>query len=256
MEEIIEENNTDGSGLTFKGFMVLLWQNVLLMAIIVIIATACGLGVALTRKPVYIATRNMIIKVNAGTNNDDNTYNNITAATRELPTVVGFFKQTVVLKKATEIYTGEGNTGKISPKKISASYDDSTRFIRVSYTDVTPELATAKVNALVRAEKEVIEETDENDASKSKYFSLTVSMSDIDGGTAKVEIKSNRLLIIALFFIGGLVLSIIVVLVKYFLDDTISTKEEVERITGAKLLAYLECIDADEVRGGGTDAKK
>lgn len=56
--------------------------------------------------------------------------------------------------------------------------------------------------------------------------------------------NNSRAFIIGIFF--GLILSAVIVLFVYKLDDTVKTKEELERLTGALFLTYVEDIKEDK----------
>ena len=58
--------------------------------------------------------------------------------------------------------------------------------------------------------------------------------------------SNSRTFIIGIFF--GLILSAVIVLLVYKLDDTVKTKEELERLTGALFLSYVE--DIKDEKGG------
>ena len=255
MDEIIQENLNEETGISLKGFMRLLWRNVILIAVITILATACGVGYAMSIKPTYTATRALIVKAsNANTmTGEGSDYNDITVATKELPTVAAFFKMSLVISEAVDIYENDGNGGMIASGAITVNYDTNTRFLTVSYTDSEPEFAKEKINAIIKAGKNVIEER--NVDGTSKYFNVSIELMSADGNQAKIVRNLSRTTYVVLAFMLGLVLSIAIVLIKYFMDDTIKTKEELESITGVKMLAYLEKINSLEV-GGKKDEKR
>lgn len=74
---------------------------------------------------------------------------------------------------------------------------------------------------------------------KYRYFSDKITVSSEP--TAKsVTAETGRIGTIILSMLLGLVLSIIVVLIKHFLDDTIGSKESIESITDGQVIAIVD----------------
>lgn len=253
MDEIIQENVNEETGISIKELMLLLWRNVILIAVITILATICGVGYAMSIKPTYTATRSLIVKAsnNSSLNNDSNNYNDITVATKELPTIAEFFKKNVVLSAAQAEYDGQGNGGAISAGAMSVKYDTTTRFLTISYTDTDSNVAAQKINAIIKAGTDVVEE--KNVDGTSKYFNVSIELMVADGNEASVVMNLKRTTYVVIAFILGLVIAVGIVLIRYFMDDTIKNKEELERISGVKMLAYLEKINSTDVRGNNNE---
>lgn len=74
-----------------------------------------------------------------------------------------------------------------------------------------------------------------------------------DGNEASVVMNLKRTTYVVIAFILGLVIAVGIVLIRYFMDDTIKNKEELERISGVKMLAYLEKINSTDVRGNNNE---
>lgn len=234
MEEFKNEETVE-EGLSFRGFMLLLWRNVILIVLVTAVVTIAGLVFAVSKKPNYTATRSIMVE--ADSSNTENMVNTSNMLTRELPNIAEFFKQLVVIDRANDIYTAK-NGGEISIKKIGTDYNTSTRFVSVSYTDSDPDVAVAKVDALVQAEIEVI--SSRNPDGSSQYFPLTITVHRTDNDRAVFKESSGILKYVVIAFVGGLVLGVIAALVRYFMDDKLRSKNELERITGVKILALIE----------------
>lgn len=160
----MEENNqyTGGGGITFRQLLLIIRANIFLIVAIIVIATIVGVAYSTTRKTMYTATRSMIVICkNVSDENDNNIYNDLTATSRMIPTIAEYCKQEVVLSLAQEIY-GKSNSGEIKKSGVKVSYDESGNnyFLYISYTDVEPDLARAKVMAVSEAEKEIVETVD------------------------------------------------------------------------------------------------
>lgn len=67
------------------------------------------------------------------------------------------------------------------------------------------------------------------------------------GGTPTYANKSTKtMLFTALAFIIGVIASCGVILIKYLLDDTFTSKEDIENLTGANVLAFVEKFELKE----------
>ncbi len=253
----MEENNQySGGGITFRQLLLIVRANIFLIVAIIVIATVIGTVYYMTRKTTYTATRSMIVICkNDETESDSNIYNDLTATSRIIPTIAGFCKQEVVISRAQEIYD-TSNSGTISKGGVSVSYDESGNnyFMYISYTDVTPELARAKVMAISMAEKEIVETKDENGKSVYVRMSTNITFVDniadmVDSGNIPCSVNSGSKMTVVLAFIIGVIAAVLVVLLRYLLDDTLKTKEELERVTGTQVFAFLSDVNTERENG-------
>ena len=159
------------------------------------------------------------------------------------------------LSRAQEIYD-TSNSGTISKGGVSVSYDESGNnyFMYISYTDVTPELARAKVMAISMAEKEIVETKDENGKSVYVRMSTNITFVDniadmVDSGNIPCSVNSGSKMTVVLAFIIGVIAAVLVVLLRYLLDDTLKTKEELERATGTQVFAFLSDVNTERENG-------
>lgn len=251
----MEENNqyTGGGGITFRQLLLIIRANIFLIVAIIVIATIVGVVYSTTRKTTYTATRSMIVICkNVSDENDNNIYNDLTATSRMIPTIAEYCKQEVVLSLAQEIY-GKSNSGEILKKNVKVSYDESGNnyFLYISYTDVEPDLARAKVMAVSEAEKEIVETVDAK--GNPVYVRMMTTLTFVDTiDTAEdlqkipCVINSGSKMIVVLAVIIGIIVAVLVVLFRYLLDDTLKTKEELERATGTQVFAFLGDMNASE----------
>lgn len=251
----MEENNqyTGGGGITFRQLLLIIRANIFLIVAIIVIATIVGVVYSTTRKTTYTATRSMIVICkNVSDENDNNIYNDLTATSRMIPTIAEYCKQEVVLSLAQEIY-GKSNSGEIKKSGVKVSYDESGNnyFLYISYTDVEPDLARAKVMAVSEAEKEIVETVDAK--GNPVYVRMMTTLTFVDTiDTAEdlqkipCVINSGSKMIVVLAVIIGIIVAVLVVLFRYLLDDTLKTKEELERATGTQVFAFLGDMNASE----------
>lgn len=251
----MEENNqyTGGGGITFRQLLLIIRANIFLIVAIIVIATIVGVVYSTTRKTTYTATRNMIVICkNVSDENDNNIYNDLTATSRMIPTIAEYCKQEVVLSLAQEIY-GKSNSGEIKKSGVKVSYDESGNnyFLYISYTDVEPDLARAKVMAVSEAEKEIVETVDAK--GNPVYVRMMTTLTFVDTIDTAEDLQkipcvmnSGSKMIVVLAVIIGIIVAVLVVLFRYLLDDTLKTKEELERATGTQVFAFLGDMNASE----------
>ena len=251
----MEENNqyTGGGGITFRQLLLIIRANIFLIVAIIVIATIVGVVYSTTRKTTYTATRSMIVICkNVSDENDNNIYNDLTATSRMIPTIADYCKQEVVLSLAQEIY-GKSNSGEIKKSGVKVSYDESGNnyFLYISYTDVEPDLARAKVMAVSEAEKEIVETVDAK--GNPVYVRMMTTLTFVDTIDTAEDLQkipcvmnSGSKMIVVLAVIIGIIVAVLVVLFRYLLDDTLKTKEELERATGTQVFAFLGDMNASE----------
>ena len=251
----MEENNqyTGGGGITFRQLLLIIRANIFLIVAIIVIATIVGVVYSTTRKTTYTATRSMIVICkNVSDENDNNIYNDLTATSRMIPTIAEYCKQEVVLSLAQEIY-GKSNSGEIKKSGVKVSYDESGNnyFLYISYPDVEPDLARAKVMAVSEAEKEIVETVDAK--GNPVYVRMMTTLTFVDTIDTAEDLQkipcvmnSGSKMIVVLAVIIGIIVAVLVVLFRYLLDDTLKTKEELERATGTQVFAFLGDMNASE----------
>lgn len=251
----MEENNqcTGGGGITFRQLLLIIRANIFLIVAIIVIATIVGVVYSTTRKTTYTATRSMIVICkNVSDENDNNIYNDLTATSRMIPTIAEYCKQEVVLSLAQEIY-GKSNSGEIKKSGVKVSYDESGNnyFLYISYTDVEPDLARAKVMAVSEVEKEIVETVDAK--GNPVYVRMMTTLTFVDTIDTAEDLQkipcvmnSGSKMIVVLAVIIGIIVAVLVVLFRYLLDDTLKTKEELERATGTQVFAFLGDMNASE----------
>lgn len=155
-----------------------------------------------------------------------------------------FLKSDLVLKKASETLKTDHNID-ISPEKLKSgltSTVDSNRGIAISvkfssnYEEADVILGTV-LNTLV-------EELNTKKEDGSYTWELFGNSVRITSSPSKVTSDSTSKVIkfLAIFFVIGLVVSAIVIVIGVLLDDTYKSKEQFEKDTGIDVLVTLENI--------------
>ncbi|MBQ8427540.1 MAG: hypothetical protein IJX16_07280 [Clostridia bacterium] len=266
MEQKIQEQN----GITLKEILNIIRKNIILLIVIVVLSTALGVVYARMQQPKYTATESVFFKAQNISN--DNTSDNISVMIAYVDTVADFCDEGVVVDRANyhydeyrkmktkgeiaslkeytdwsttdDTYQGEViekgyySASKISVKIEEKNNDNQRPFsFMVSYTDDNQELAQEKVVILVHALK--MESKALNSNFEKKYFD-GVEVQIIDAGQQGVSVNISRTKTIFLFFVLGVAIGLVGVYVIYLLDNTVKTKEELERITGTNILSVIE----------------
>ncbi len=165
------------------------------------------------------------------------------------------------IAKVVEVVVVDDKTGETAPKPGADTYDGqitankyyskssigistgakaddgSAPFsFTVSYTDKTKTTSYEKVKILVLALRQ---ECIEIDGADKKYFpGVDVEIID-DGpqGSPAINLSKNKT--IMKFVVSGIVVAIVAVFLRNLLDNTVKTKEELERIVGVDVLSII-----------------
>lgn len=229
----MEDNNqytpAPSGGMTFRQLLLILRANVFIIVAIIVIAALVGIVYYTTEKPEYSARQSLIVRcVNSNGENSMSTAN--------LNTIVESCKQTVVIEEANRLYFGGEGSEELAilSSNVDVSYnsEQTSYYIYIAYTDSDRDEAAEKVNCLVEAAKTVGAKL------ASEGLSMTVTFMEVNDDP-DISAQSNAKLVLALCIVAGVIVAVLVVLFRYLLDDTVKTKEELERITGTKVFAFL-----------------
>ena len=156
----------------------------------------------------------------------------------------------LLAKECEAVFKSNDIVSKVVPQvkglaiqNIKFTIDEDSPLFTVSYTvskrggdpDAIKEEAANILNAYVNASIEVInDDNGEPHWHKDKIY--------INSFASKETVSTNtgRTKIILISLAAGLVLSVVVVLLKHFLDDTVNSREQVEAITGTQIIALID----------------
>ncbi len=249
-----------------KDFLVKIWRNIILVIVIVVLAVGGGVGYSLLKKPTYTAKAKITYQAELDLNSEP--VGNISVMKDMLQSVVDLSVTEIVLEEANYLYdkhkrspnlelddfidaVNKGNgpdvtdfnsdnphkveTKYFSPEKVSAksiseasSKNGPNYIFTISVSDVGRNEAVAKTKILELAGRRVAKEFFDGYTTRLDELDLSVS--------SDISMVKNTLIAFAL----GLVLAVIVVYLKYLLDTTATDKEEIERITGTTVIAFIE----------------
>ena len=219
------------------------WGYIVLGA--VILALMAALYAAFVRDTVYTAETEVLFAVLELRENDGVTETSPTTnkslSDKYMPTVEDHIVSPKYVNEADKIYKdGGGTEGSVSSRAIALNYDDDTLVFTISYSDVSASAAEEKLAAVIESANLLL--PDYIDATEVELISVQ-NRADVseDNGLVKFTVIG---------FIGGAVLAAIILLAVYLTDNSVKSKDELEEITGAYLVARL--TDYDNAKNSGS----
>ena len=232
MENTIETNVRDNHSPYFN----LLFAKRYFIIVFTLIFAIFGFCYAkFVEKPTYRASRAVILRTVVGDLGVDSSISyEASLAKIYLPIVKDIILSSSVISAATEEYQQtEQTTGGLKAGSVQVAYGEKSMIFTMAYTDVSPELAEKKLDALIQVASEIVPEGVE-----AEVVSLIPTQNDCNISESRSFVK-----LIALFTILGAVLVIGFYSIAYLMDNTVKTKSELEEITGASVLAQIESYE-------------
>jgi capsular polysaccharide biosynthesis protein len=258
--------------------LYILKKRIALLLVIVVAVSVLGVLYARSLEPKYTATE--LVFLRARNEAHDNITDNVSAMIAYIDTVVDFCDEGVVVDRANYHYNeylkmkADGDSGiekvedytrwserhefTYESQDIGIDYfkasnikttigektitGNSPFLFTVSYTEDYQDVALDKVKILVHALK--LESVEDNSNYDKKYF-YGVEVEIIDEGTKGISTDISVKKTIALFVVFGVILGLAAVFLSYYLDNTIKSKEELERVAGVGVMSVIEYL------GGG-----
>ena len=211
----------------------LLYKNIVIILLATVIGLLGGVGVALLRaKTTYTATIRVMFVAKYSSSNET-AGNNMVLAKLYLPNTMDKIKSPVFIGDANEIYKEEfSGSGTIYGGNVSSSYTEKSLIFSLSYTDYDSEMATQKLKAVIMSAQK-------NLSNPNFTVAKDASLKEVENAPTirKNSNYENYLLIGAVL---GLAVSIIFILVRNLLDNTIKDRDAIEELTGIMLLATVD----------------
>lgn len=234
-------------------FFKLIYKNLLLIVLITVLATLLGLGYGvISVKPTYTVDRSVILYTEINTNgSSSNNSNNLQVGKLYVSQVEYYITSSEYVSRANEILKEKykSNPTKYKDVKFNAdknpirtgaikvSYNEQSVIFKIAYKDADKYVAAEKLDAIYQAANEKLTSSmnamnvkliDTDDIDMQTYKGLGLS---VDNGFAKCIIFGALI---------GLGVAIIIVLLKYALDNTVRDKAEIEEMTGVNVIAYIQ----------------
>lgn len=231
------DNNTNfveqSSVILLLKYIISKWFFIL---IITIVCGALGYGFSVWRAvPEYTARHTLIFKTSISEEDIKNlSATEMTLAKIYLPTAEENIKSPACEEKANKIYqemTGD-TKGIISKGNIGISYGSNSLIFKISYRSTTEKSAKLKLEAVIAAAKEILAE---EGISPAKEVTLVPVQREITctptNSTAKTKTLYGAII--------GFAVSVVLFVILFFLDNTVTTSEELEALTNSNVLAYV-----------------
>lgn len=242
----MEENKEISKSLSFSEIMRIIRTRLVWIILIMVFCLAVGISfVVLVQKTTYSATIGVCVQANNYMEKNENgEYVEV-----EVPEHTKYQYSALLASEYQKVLTSNEIINEISKSgvvinvdSLKFTYTESSAFFTITYSYKTrtsePEIVKNQVaetlNKYIDASIEVI---DKEDSKFPVYLKdkLMVYSRALD----VAESKGSAVTILLSLVIGAL-LSMIFVVAMYFIDDTINTKEDVERIAGVSNLAFID----------------
>lgn len=211
-------------------------------AIIVLFVVLGSIAAAVVSKPSYVATAKVMVQYGSQGNTvaDDR---NALLFGRDLMGTIKDFTTSDVVAADVEANAGE-NVIKNYKGGISLSAAEDSTIVYISFTTKkSPEAAVATVNQIAKSLINVANstETTEDGKIKPRFKLLYDNIAPVDEARGAAT-KNNWMLYVAVGLLIGIIAAFCYVILRFFLDDTIRSKTELEQITGFRSIAFISDI--------------
>lgn len=214
-----------------KGFplLKLIVKNLLLIVLISVLCALIGLGYSVLRvKPTYTASRSVILRTTLNQSGKAALANQATLGKMYLPSILEVIKSTDIITTANENYDNEEE--KILVGSVGMEYEINSLIFDLTYTDKSPELAKEKLEVFIDTLSDEI----------SKYIKaedVKLIHTQRESDVFETQYYTNYTVI---GLVGGIAISMVIVLLIYVFDNTVKSKNEYEEITGMTVVAFID----------------
>ncbi len=217
-----------------------IWKALIKKWFIIAIAFVICFGVAIAYsaikiKPVYTAQTSIVLKLAiSGDIVASNNTNNATLAKRNFPTVKESLKSAQCAEVANAHYNEKNGTvgNNISKGAIQVRYGEKSMIFTLGYTDVSADVAKAKLESIIETAPGILETVIE-----ANSVDLVPVQNVYD-----ISVSDQKSMIIPLGAIVGLVLGVGIALLICLLDNKVRKKEDIEDLTGVNVIA---CVNSE-----------
>lgn len=241
MEEVKNtpvEENVESTSITSSIFNFL-YKNLIFILICVVLGGFLGFGAnRLFHKPVYTASLKVMFITNiTDTSSEGNVGTaDVSLAKLYLPETARLIKSADFAFAATQIYQDEYDVnGTIDTEKINVEYNEKILIFTITYKDYSEQEAINKLKSVKRS-------AEENLPKSVQAKDVTIKATQSEDSITAVRNSQTVLYVIA-GVVVGLILALVKVFISYSLDNSIKSKEELERLTGASLIAVIDNRD-------------
>lgn len=230
----IATDKTEGMEIDLMDLLTTLWENIVSIALSACcVALLAYLYVSLTTVPTYTASATMYV-INAQDSDASLTYSDLQSSTQLINDSRQLILSNRVIEKAIDNLELEGITAGQIKSSMSVTIQDDTRFLKVAVVDTDPYRAADIANMICEVSCEAFQEIMNID--KASVVDTATIPSSPSGPNVKKYVFGGA-------FIGALIM-ILVVLIRYILDDTLKTTEDVEKYLNLSVLGSIPEMEA------------
>lgn len=230
------ENNADEIS-SFTVFLGFLRRFVWLILLATVIGTGIGLGMAFVKdKKVYTQTKSVIFIAKI---DNKAMATNISLTNKYIKSVQEIILTPLFITKANDIYKDDfsgtvqyNEYGGIGAGAISVQ-EGGGMILTISYSDYSEKAAADKLDVFIAASREELQ--GKLTADDIEF----VSIDNLPKTTSSSEFSKFILLGALIGAVVGLFLGFII----YLFDNTVSSRSDLERLTGATVVAYLDDVN-------------
>lgn len=216
---------------------MLMWHNLWLILLCAVIAAGVGFGVSkFAITPMYESTTKVYI-IDKKDNNSALTYSDMQLASQLTKDYAQLIKSRSVLEQVIINLELEDSYSRLNGR-VSVTTPTDSRILAITVTDPSPLQAQIIANEIRTVASDQITAVMNIDAVN------TVDEADLPYVPSSPSIKKWT----ALGFLAGAFLCIAVLLIRFLLDDTVKTSEDVERFLGMSTLAMIPLTDEQEAQ--------
>ncbi len=227
------KKNTNRYSLCSLPLLNLFFKKIVLIILICVLCALLGLGYSVLKvKPTYTASRSVILRTTLSSDGKYDQANQATLGKLYLSTIPNVIKSPTIISAANlkyEKFRVSAND-KIISGAVGMIYEEDSLIFQFTYRDKTPELAKQKLEILIETVSEKISQYIQ---AKDVKLIHTQRISDVVETQYYTKYTGMGLAV-------GVVISILIVLMIYMLDNTIKSKDKFEEMTGISVLAYIE----------------
>lgn len=218
----------------------ILRQNLLIILAVMVWAAIMGAVFSIyVLDPVYEASATMIVNKSNDGERQDTTYNDILMTQKLVKTYSVIMQSNTVLSRVIDALGLNMDTEELKNILTITSVND-TEVIKITVTDKDPKFAAKVANEIVKqAPSEIIR------AVKAGSVEV-IDEAAVPSDPVKPDIKMN----IIISGILGLMISTFVILLKYHLDDTVKTEDDIVEKLDLPVLGVLPFYRPEPVTAG------
>lgn len=227
------ENIKQEQQFSFLNILKIIYRRIFILIIAVVLGILAGVGLILVKdKPVYTAKQTVMFVANFTTTSS--VAQDVEVAQTYLMAASTHIKTPTFVNAANEVYTLDDAYGSISEKSISINYSSDTESLifTISYKDSTKEGAGSKLNA-------VIESANDNLGGLIEIMATEPKLMPVQNAP-ELSVSNSRVKFMVLTIGAGLIAGLALIFILHFADNSVKDKDELEKLTGANFLTYIE----------------